>query len=74
MRGNMRAERARIGKSAKEVSKIIGVSENTLLSWETGVKEPLASNLMKLADLYRCSPEYLLGMTDEQKRSVIPAN
>ena len=71
MRGNMRAERARIGLSARETAKEIGVSENTLLSWETGDKEPLASNLLKLSALYGCSPEYLLGITVERKKTKV---
>lgn len=72
MRGNMRAERARTGKSAAEVAELIGVSTNTLYSWEHGEKEPVSSNLMKLADFYGCSPEYLLGLTEDRTRQAIP--
>lgn len=72
MRGNMRAERARIGKSAAEVAEQIGVSTNALYSWEQGEKEPVSSNLMKLADFYGCSAEYLLGLTNDRERRVIP--
>lgn len=68
----MRAERARIGKSAAEVAEQIGVSTNTLYSWEQGEKEPVSSNLMKLADFYGCSAEYLLGLTNDRERRVIP--
>ena len=67
----MRAERARLGLSAKEAAASICVSENTLLSWETGEKEPLASNLLKLADLYGCAPEYLLGITGDRHKTKV---
>ena len=67
MRGNMRAERARLGMSASELAAVIGVSPNALLSWERGEKEPKVANLIKLSEFFNCSPEYLLGMTDERK-------
>lgn len=63
---NMRAERARLGLNAKEVSTQIGVHENSLLKWERGESEPLGSNLINLSRLYHCSPDYLLDMTDER--------
>ena len=66
MRGNMKAERARLGLSAKTVALRIGVSENALLRWESGEAEPMAGNLVKLSHLYGCSPEYLLGYTNER--------
>lgn len=62
MRMNMKAERARCGLSASEAAKRIGVSTNTLLRWESGENTPLSENLMKLARLYNCTPDYLLGV------------
>ncbi|WP_417064479.1 helix-turn-helix domain-containing protein [Gordonibacter urolithinfaciens] len=44
----------------------MGVSENALLRWESGEAEPMAGNLVKLSHLYGCSPEYLLGYTNER--------
>ena len=66
MRANMKAERARKGLSAKEVANRIGVHENAVLRWESGDAEPLGNNLVKLANLYSCSPDYLLGISDER--------
>lgn len=66
MRQNMRAERARSGLSMREAAEAIGVHPNALSRWEHGESEPTASNLIALSRLYRCSPEYLLGMTDER--------
>ena len=66
MRANMKAERARKGLSAKEVANRIGVHENAVLRWESGDAEPLGNNLVKLANLYNCSPDYLLGISDER--------
>lgn len=67
MRQNMKAERARIGLSAKKVADIIGVHENALLRWENDEAEPIGKNLVALSNLYGCTADYLLGMTNERK-------
>ena len=69
MRNNMRAERTRLNMTASEVAHEIGVHENAVLRWESGENDPLGTNLIKLAKLYNCSPDYLLGLTDERKCS-----
>lgn len=71
MRGNMRAERERIGMTAQEVADAIGVHVNALLRWENGQAEPLGQNLVNLAHLYGCSPEYLLDQTDGRARQAV---
>lgn len=71
MRGNMRAERARIGLSTKKVAKALGVGVNQISRWERGIQEPSGSNLLKMAHLYRCSPDYLLDLTDEREKQAI---
>lgn len=68
MRMNMKAERARHGLSASEAAKKIGVSANTLLRWESGQNAPLSENLMKLAELYNCTPDYLLDIGSRKTR------
>lgn len=68
MRMNMKAERARHGLSAGEAAKKIGVSANTLLRWESGQNAPLSENLMKLAELYNCTPDYLLDIGSRKTR------
>ena len=65
MRSNMKAERARNGLSAELVAERIGVHKNTLLRWEADEAEPLASALLRLAHLYGCTAEYLMGFTDD---------
>lgn len=65
MRHNMRAERARNDMSIAEVAKAIGVHQNAIARWESGQTEPTASNLIALSKLYKCTPEYLLDLTDD---------
>ena len=66
MRNNMKAERARKGMTANEVAEKIGVHVNALLRWENDEAEPMAGNIVALAKLYECTPEYLLE-SDERK-------
>lgn len=65
-RHNMRAERARVGMTQKQVADAIGVHINSIVKWELGETEPTASKLIGLCQLYECTPEYLLDMTDER--------
>ena len=52
--------------SVQQVSEIVGVHVNAVSRWENGEAEPMASNLIKLARLYNCSPEYLMEQTTER--------
>lgn len=63
---NMRAERIKHGLSIRQVADIVGMHPNSLMRWESGEADPLAINLVKLSKLYGCSPEYLLGMTEDR--------
>lgn len=67
---NIRAERARKGLTMKEVSEAIGVHENAISRWESGEAQPRSDNLLKLAHLYECSPEYLLECTSLRNQEV----
>ncbi len=72
MRQNMKAERARVGLTIEEVASRIGVHPNTLSRWESGTAEPYAENIIALARLYQCTPEYLLGMSDQRDGRAVP--
>ena len=47
-------------------AQLLGVSQPTLSSWESGRKSPTIENLEKMADLYDVTTDYLLGRTDFQ--------
>jgi transcriptional regulator with XRE-family HTH domain len=63
---NIYSERVRVNKTTDEVASAIGVSKSTVLKWEAGTSEPSGTNLVKLANLFGCTPDYLLDMTDER--------
>lgn len=48
----------------------LGIKQNTLSYWEQGIYDPDNESLKKLADLFDCSIDYLLGKT-EQKKSLV---
>ena len=57
---NLRALRTRAGLSQDAAAREVGVSYNTLRSWEHGTV-PAATNLPALARAYGCSTDQLLG-------------
>ena len=61
--------RIAMGLKANQVAELIGVHKNVLSTWETGQKNPSYENLLKLADLYDCSVDYLLGREEKSNKS-----
>ncbi len=51
--------------SMKKLGELIGLSESTVSLYETGKREPDNETLMKLADYFEVSVDYLLGRTDD---------
>lgn len=47
-----------------DIAKLLGVSERTVQYYEKGERQPTLEGLMKLADLYEVSTDYLLGRED----------
>ena len=51
------------GYSQTQVARIVGVSHDSISSYERGFREPPLDVLIKLAHLYRVSTDYLLGIS-----------
>lgn len=66
MHNNIRSERVRIGLTTNEVAEHVGVSNSAVFKWESQEIEPSGRNIVKLARLFGCSPDYLLDMTEER--------
>lgn len=63
MRMNIEAERARLGLSKEELSRKLGISSKTYSKYIGG--SPISSDvLVKMADLFCCSIDYLLGRSE----------
>lgn len=71
------AERLRtIRKNANmtqvEVSQRTGLSQSNINTWERGRSLPLPEGLIKLADCFGCSVDYILGREAEDGTIIIP--
>ena len=62
--------RKKKGISQAMLSAQIGVSQGSISQWEIGKTEPDIENVLKLADLYGVSTDYLLGRTDNPLSAV----
>ena len=51
----------------KDVANYIGISQQAVARWEKGETEPDSETLVKLAELFGCSVDYLLGRTDDPR-------
>ena len=49
-----------------EAADKLGVSQPTLSSWESGRKTPTVDNLIKMADLYGVTTDFLLGRNNSK--------
>lgn len=48
-------------KTQSEVANYLGISQSAYQTYETGDSKPMLENLIKLADLYQVSLDYLVG-------------
>ena len=60
----IRDERLKLNMNQVELSKIMNVSKQTVSNWENANRTPDVITLSKLADLFSCSVDYLLGRVD----------
>lgn len=51
----------------KDLAQALNVSQNTYSQYENGVIDLTAETLIKLADFYGVSVDYLLGRTENKK-------
>lgn len=59
--------------SCEELGKIVGVSKVSAWQWENGINYPNNNILIKLADYFNVSIDYLLGKSDiKTKASQLP--
>lgn len=50
------------------LAKLVGVTRQAVCKWEDGISYPDALHIVMLADLYKCSVEYLVLGLDNQGR------
>lgn len=52
------------GISQRRLGEIMGVSNQTVSTWETGFREPDFNTLIKIAEYFNVSVGFLLGVED----------
>lgn len=63
---NIRSLRIDGGYTQKQIADILGISQNTYSQYEIGVLNYPVDALIKLADFYDVSVDYLLGRTSRK--------
>lgn len=53
------------GMSQVALAKILGCSQNMISQWENGTRDPNTQTLIKIAEFFGVSTDYLLGNTEE---------
>ena len=64
---NLRILRESKGLTQQNLASVIGVSQQAIQKYETGKNEPDLETLMKLADTFKVSVDYLIGHTPQGK-------
>lgn len=68
---NLKSTRVDRDIKQKDIAKVLNVSQNTYSQYETGTIALTAEILIKLADFYNVSIDYLLDRTDNPEINII---
>lgn len=55
------------GLSQQDIGEIVGKSQQAVAVWEKGLYEPDNESLIRLADYFNVSTDYLLGLVEEKR-------
>lgn len=61
---NIEAERARRGWDRSKFAQQLNVSYGTMKNWMNGKTEIPASKIIEMSQLFSCTTDYLLGLSD----------
>jgi len=61
--------RERAGMTQAQLADKLDVDVSTVCKWETGVNTPRVDGILKLADMFRCSTDELLGREPPRRDS-----
>ena len=55
--------------TAKQLAKVLNVSESTISLYENGKREPDLKTLLNIAEYFNVSVDYLIGKTEEKEKN-----
>ncbi len=70
----LRDMREKLSYSQREVAKRLNVSPSLISGYETGERTPSVEILLQLSYFYKCSVDYLLGKSRDNKVMEIPVD
>ena len=70
----IKEERNKKGLSQSELGETLGIKNTQICNYEKGIRIPPADILLKMADLFGCTTDYLLGRTDNNNGYVTEIN
>lgn len=66
MKNNIASERVKLGLSQEQLANQLEVSREIVSKWELGTSNPKAVSILKLAELFNCSIDYLFCRTEDR--------
>lgn len=66
MRNNVASERVRAQLTQQGLANELNVSLSTVCRWEQQVGDPSGTHLVNMRNLFGCSTDYLLGLSEER--------
>lgn len=66
MTNTIASERKKLGLTQAQLGEIIGKDRSTIGRWEADATHVEAEYLYKFAQIFHCSVDYLLGLTQER--------
>lgn len=66
MKTNIASERVKLGLSQEQLGNLMSVSRDVVSNWESGETYPKADMIVRMADTFGCSIDYLLCRTDDR--------
>lgn len=67
---NLKLLRKECGLSQEKLAKCFEMSQQTIYKYESGLSEPDIANLIRLADYFNTSVDYLIGHTEIRTKIV----
>lgn len=71
---NLKNIRKNFNFMQKDIAEKMKITISAYSAWELGRNQPGANELVKLADIYGCTVDYLLGREDEQGTIFVMGN
>ena len=56
--------RKQLGLSQEKLAKLVGVKQATVSQWESGISQPSLRSVRKIAHVFQCTIDELLGGKD----------